>query len=57
MMLRSEHDRRGGDDRIIVNGRGQDKLTSSRRHRARHPMKALYSSKSKEKKAEGDEDD
>ena len=36
---------------------GKSSLTSSRRHHTRHPMEARCDSKSKNKTAEGDEDD
>jgi len=48
-MLRSEHSRREGDDRIIANGGRQDELDEITRHRTGHLMEARCGSKSKEK--------
>jgi len=48
-MLRSEHGRREGDDRIIANGRRQDGLNELTRHHTRHSMEARCGSKSKKK--------
>ena len=56
-MLRSEHGRRGGDDRIIANGERQDGLDelTVASHKASHGD-SLWQ-QVKEKIAEGDEDD
>ena len=54
---RSIHDRRGGDDPSSLVADGKTSSTSSRTHHTRHPMEARCGSKSREKIAEGDEDD
>ena len=57
MMLKSEHGRRGGDDRIIVNGRQQDELNelTGASHKASHEVSLRQQVKGKTTK--GDEDD
>ena len=53
MILRSEHGRRGGDDRIIANGGQYDELTEAS-HKASHRGSLWQQVK---KAAEGDKDD
>ena len=56
-MLRSEHGRHGGDDRIIANDRQQDELDelTEESHKASHGGSLRQQVKGKT--AEGDEDD
>jgi len=56
MIFRSKHDSRGGDDWIIAIVRRKDEL-DEHAEASWHPMEARCNSKSKEKTAEGDEDD
>ena len=53
-MLRSEHGRRGGDDRIIANSGRQDELMEAS-HKASYG--GSLRQQVKEKTAEGDDDD
>ena len=57
MRLRSQHGRRGGDDRIITNGGRQDELDElmEASHKASHGGSLRQQVKGKT--AEGDEDD
>jgi len=57
MMLKSEHSRHKGDDRIIANDGQQDELDElmDASHKASHGGSLQF--KSKEKIAKGDEDD
>ena len=57
MMLKSEHGRRGGDDRIIANGGRQDELDElmEASHKASHGFSLRQ--QVKRKTTEGDEND
>jgi len=57
MMLKSEHDRRGGDDRIIANGGRQDEFDELTEASHKTSREVLLRQQVKRNTMEGDEDD